>query len=93
TTISDINPLKQPYDLSTYMNFLEAFIAKGALVNEHHLGHYMPLNNWLSPFISLSLFVNMVEKNQQESDEIFLVTQHKHCSMLWLADFSQTPES
>lgn len=92
-TISDINPLKQPYDLSTYMNFLDAFIAKGALVNEHHLGHYMPLNNWLTPFISLSLFVNMVEKNQQESDEIFLVTQHKHCSMLWLADFSQMPES
>lgn len=93
TAISDINPLKQPYDLSTYMSFLEAFIAQGALVNEHHLGHYMPLNNWLKPFISLSLFIDLAKEDQQESDRSFLITQHKHCNMLWLLDSSQASES
>lgn len=91
--ISDINPLKQPYDMTVYMSFIDAFIAKGALVNEHHLGHYMPLNNWLTPFISLSLFVDMAQKDQQESEKIFLVTQHKHCSVLWLADASSPSAS
>ena len=52
----------------------------------------MPLNNWLKPFISLSLFVNLAEKDQQESDSVFLITQHKHCSMLWLADDFQKSE-
>lgn len=93
TAMSDINPLKQPYDLSTYMSFLEAFIAQGALVNEHHLGHYMPLNNWLKPFISLSLFIDLAKEDQQESDRSFLITQHKHCNMLWLLDSSQISES
>ncbi|MGO3281754.1 MAG: hypothetical protein ACTJH0_10200 [Psychrobacter sp.] len=92
TAISDINPSTQPYDMSVYMSFVEAFITKGALVNEYHLGHYMPLNNWLKPFISLSLFVNLAEKDQQESDSVFLITQHKHCSMLWLADDFQKSE-
>ncbi|HCT73415.1 MULTISPECIES: hypothetical protein [Psychrobacter] len=92
TAMSDINPLKQPYDLSTYMSFLEAFIAQGALVNEHHLGHYMPLNNWLKPFISLSLFIDLAKEDQQESDRSFLITQHKHCNMLWLADSFQTSD-
>ena len=93
TAISDINPSNQPYDMSVYMNFLDAFIAQGALVNERHLGHYMPLNHWLKPFISLSLFVDLVENDQQESDSVFLITQHKHCTMLWLADASQQSES
>ena len=79
--------------MSVYMNFLDAFIAQGALVNERHLGHYMPLNHWLKPFISLSLFVDLVENDQQESDSVFLITQHKHCTMLWLADASQQSES
>ncbi|MGP5203034.1 hypothetical protein ACTXKB_09770 [Psychrobacter aquimaris] len=92
TAMSDINPLKQPYDLSTYMSFLEAFIAQGALVNEHHLGHYMPLNNWLKPFVSLSLFIDLAKEDQQESDRSFLITQHKHCNMLWLADSFQTSD-
>lgn len=93
TAMSDINPLKQPYDLSTYMSFLEAFIAQGALVNEHHLGHYMPLNNWLKPFISLSLFIDLAKEDQQESDRSFLITQHKQCNVLWLIDSSQASES
>ncbi|WP_152513961.1 hypothetical protein [Psychrobacter aquaticus] len=92
TAISDINPVKQPYDVSVYMNFLEAFIAKGALVNEYNLGHYMPLNQWLKPFIGLSLFVNLAGNDRQESELLFLFTQHKQCSMLWLADLSQTSE-
>ena len=92
TAMSDINPSKQPYDMSVYMNFVEAFIVQGALANEHHLGHYMPLNNWLTPFISLSLFVDSIEKDQQQLDSIFLITQHKHCAMLWLADDSQKSE-
>lgn len=90
TAISDINPLNQLYDVSVYLRFLEAFIAKGALVNEHYLGHYMPLNQWLKPFISLSLFVNSAENSKQESELIFLVTQHKRCSILWLADSPKT---
>ncbi|MBE0442514.1 MAG: hypothetical protein ACTH7W_08095 [Psychrobacter sp.] len=92
TAISDINPSTQPYDMSVYMSFVEAFITKGALVNEYHLGHYMPFNNWLKSFISLSLFVDLAEKDQQESDSLFLITQHKHCSILWLADDSQKSE-
>ena len=92
TAMSDINPSIQPYDVSVYLNFLDAFIAKGALVNEHHLGHYMPLNHWLTPFISLSLFVDLVEENQQESDRSFLITQHKQCTLLWLADSSKAFE-
>ncbi|MDN3453963.1 MULTISPECIES: hypothetical protein [unclassified Psychrobacter] len=91
--ISDINPSTQPYDISVYMSFLDAFIAQGALVNEHHLGHYMPLNNWLRPFISLSLFVDLAKEDRQESDCIFLITQHKSCSMLWSAGLSQASES
>ena len=93
TAVSDINPLNQPYDLSTYMSFLEAFTAQGALVNEHNLGHYMPLNNWLKPFISLSLFIELAKVGKQESDRSFLITKHKHCNMLWLANSSQTSES
>ncbi|AMN66986.1 hypothetical protein AK825_04065 [Psychrobacter sp. P11G5] len=91
TVLSDINPLNQPYDMSLLMNFIDAFIAHGALVNERHLGHYMPLSTWLKPFISLSLLINLASEGQQESDSIFLITQHKQCSMLWLADYDQTP--
>lgn len=92
TAISDINPLKQPYDISVYLSFLEAFTTKGALVNEHHLGHYMPLNQWLKPFIGLSLFVNLAKNSQQESEILLFFTQHKHCSILWLADSSKTSD-
>lgn len=88
TSITDINPEKQPYDMSVYMSFIDALTAQDILVNEHYLGHYMPSNLWLKPFIGLSLFVNLINTNQQESDYIFLETQHKRCSMLWLADFS-----
>lgn len=91
TVLSDINPLNQPYDMSLLMNFIDAFIAHGALVNERYLGHYMPLSTWLKPFISLSLLINLASEGQQESDSIFLITQHKQCSMLWLADYDQTP--
>ncbi|MGM8909222.1 hypothetical protein ACS8FB_03770 [Psychrobacter sp. 1U1] len=88
TSITDINPEKQPYDMSVYMSFIDALTAQDILVNELYLGHYMPSNLWLKPFIGLSLFVNLINTNQQESDYIFLETQHKRCSMLWLADFS-----
>ena len=91
TVLSDINPLNQRYDMSLLMNFIDAFIAHGALVNERYLGHYMPLSTWLKPFISLSLLINLASEGQQESDSIFLITQHKQCSMLWLADYDQTP--
>lgn len=93
TAISDINPSIQTYDISVYMSFLEAFIAHDALVNEHHLGHYMPLNNWLKSFISLALFVDLAKENQQESERSFLITQHKQCTMLWLADVSSSFDS
>lgn len=90
TILSDINPLKQPYNISVFMDFTEAFIEQGAIVNDYSLGHYMPSNNWLKSFISLSLFVDLVEKERQNSNILFLITQHKQCSFLWLADFSQT---
>jgi hypothetical protein len=88
TSMTDINPEKQPYDISVYMSFINALTEQDILVNEHYLGHYMPSNLWLKPFISLSLFVNLINTNKQESDFIFLETQHKQCSLLWLADFS-----
>lgn len=90
--MSDINLATQPYDISAYMSFIEAFTTNGVLVNDHHLGHYMPLNHWLNPFISLSLLVDFIESSQQESENPFLITQHKHCTMLWMADLSQTSD-
>ncbi len=88
--ISDINPEKQPYEISSFINFIDAFIAQGSLVNDCHLGHYMPLSTWLKPFISLSLLINLASEDRQESDSLFLITQHKQCSMLWLVDCLQT---
>ena len=93
TAMSDINPSIQPYDISVYMSFIEAFTANGALVNEHHLGHYMPSNHWLTPFIGLSLFVDSIESSKQELEQSFFIAQHKHCTMLWLIDSSQTSDS
>ena len=93
TAMSDINPSIQPYHISVYMSFIEAFTANGALVNEHHLGHYMPSNRWLTPFIGLSLFVDSIESSKQELEKAFFIAQHKHCTMLWLIDSSQTSDS
>ncbi|PKG35563.1 hypothetical protein CXF65_06655 [Psychrobacter sp. Sarcosine-3u-12] len=86
TLLSDINPSTQPYDLSLLMTFIDEFIAQGALVNDHHLGHYMPLNSWLQPFLSLALLVSATKEQPQESDIKLLITQHKHRCMLWLAE-------
>ena len=90
TLLSDINPSTQPYDLSLLMTFIDEFIAQGALVNDHHLGHYMPLNSWLQPFLSLALLVSAAKEQPQESDIKLLITQHKHRCMLWLAEPNQT---
>ncbi len=86
TILSDINPSPQPYDLSEFMTFTASFSEKGALVNEHHLGHYMPLNVWLKSFISLALLADLVNNDRQQSEHRLLITQHKSCCMLWLAD-------
>lgn len=88
TSITDINPQNQPDDISVYMSFIDALTEQDILVNEYHLGHYMPLNHWLKPFISLSLFVSLTKEDQQESDYLLLKTRHKKCSTLWSADFS-----
>ena len=90
TLLSDINPATQPYDLSLLMTFIDEFIAQGALVNDHHLGHYMPLNSWLQPFLCLALLVSAAKEQPQESDIKLLITQHKHRCMLWLAEPNQT---
>lgn len=90
TLLSDINPSTQPYDLSLLMTFIDEFIAQGALVNDHHLGHYMPLNSWLQPFLCLALLVSAAKEQPQESDIKLLITQHKHRCMLWLAESNQT---
>ena len=90
TLLSDINPATQPYDLSILMTFIDEFIAQGALVNDHHLGHYMPLNSWLQPFLSLALLVSAAKDQPQEPDIKLLITQHKHCCVLWLAESNQT---
>lgn len=89
TLLSDINPIKQPYDLSLIMTFIDKFIEQGALVNDHHLGHYMPLNSWLKPFLGLALLVSAAKNQQQESDIKLLITQHKHCCVLWLAESNE----
>lgn len=90
TLLSDINPATQPYDLSLLMTFIDEFIAQGALVNDHHLGHYMPLNSWLQTFLSLALLVSAAKDQPQESDIKLLITQHKRCCVVWLAESNQT---
>lgn len=89
TVLSDINSSTQPYDLSEFMSFTDSFIKKGALVNEHHLGHYMPLNVWLKSFIALALLVDLAPQNQQSLEYQLLITQYKHHCILWLADHAE----
>ena len=84
--ISDINPLSQSYDIALFMTFIEEFIEKGALVNDHHLGHYMPSNEWLKTFLSVSMLVDSVFNDAQELNHHFLITQHKRCCYLWFAE-------
>lgn len=84
--ISDINPLSQSYDIALFMTFIEEFIEKGALVNDHHLGHYMPSNEWLKTFLSVSMLVDSVFNDAQELNYHFLITQHKRCCYLWFAE-------
>ena len=84
--ISDINPLSQSYDIALFMTFIEDFIEKGALVNDHHLGHYMPSNEWLKTFLSVSMLVDSVFNDAQELNYHFLITQHKRCCYLWFAE-------
>lgn len=88
--LSDISSEIQPYDLSVFLSFAETFIDQSTLVETHHLGSYMPLNTWLKPFISLSLFVNLVYDGQQESEKLFLITQHKPSCLLWTVDATPT---
>nr|WP_317200889.1 hypothetical protein [uncultured Psychrobacter sp.] len=90
--LSDINPSKQPYDLAVFMTFVDSFVEKGALVNEHHLGHYMPLNLWLPSLTSLAMVIQLSYEDQHESDTKFLITQHKRCCMLWLVEDFDTSE-
>lgn len=87
--LTDINPLEQAYNLSTFTTFIDLLIEKDVLVNEHHLGHYMPSSLWLKTFISLSLLVSQDELDKQESDLSFLITKHKNHCMLWLKYFSE----
>ena len=84
--ISDINPFSQSYDIALFMTFIEEFIEKGALVNDHHLGHYMPSNEWLKTFLSVSVLVDSVFNDAQELNHHFLITQHKRCCYLWFAE-------
>ena len=84
--MSDINPLSQSYDIALFMTFIEEFIEKGALVNDHHLGHYMPSNEWLKTFLSVSMLVDSVFNDAQELNHHFLITQHKRCCYLWFAE-------
>ena len=71
------------------MTFIDSLIEKDVLVNEHHLGHYMPSNLWLKTYVSLSLLVSQDELDKQESDLSFLITKHKNNCMLWLKYFSE----
>jgi hypothetical protein len=89
TLFSDINLVNQPNESVLFMTFIDDLTAQGALVNEHFLGHYMPLSLYLKPFISLALLVDFTNNNQQQSDTDFLITQHKHCCVLWLSDPSK----
>ena len=89
TLFSDINPVNQPNESKLFMTFIDDLTAQGTLVNEHFLGHYMPSSLYLKPFISLALLVNFANNNQQQSDTAFLITQHKHCCVLWLLDPSK----
>src|SRR5690606_28875110 len=87
--LTDINPLEQAYNLSAFMTFIDSLIEKDVLVNEHHLGHYMPSNLWLKTFISLSLLISQANSDEQESGLSFLITKHKHDCILWLQHSSE----
>lgn len=88
TALSDINPTTQPFDLVEFMTLIDSFNEKGALVNEHHLGHYMPLNVWLKSFIGLALLADLAPNKQQPLEFQLLITQYKRHCMLWLASHS-----
>jgi len=90
--LSDINPVKQPYDLSEIMQISDAIRAKGVLVNDYNLGHYGFSNDYLKSLISISLFINLSQIIEQESDTTLLITQHARYCLLWQADTIKTPE-
>lgn len=87
--LSDINPSTQPYDLSAFIEFVNSFNQKDALVNEHHLGHYMPLNVWLKSFIAVALLVDIATENKHPLEYRLLITQSNHHCTLWLADHAE----
>ena len=88
--LSDINLLSQPYDLSEIIKLSTELENKGALVNNHNLGHYMPLNPWMKSLVSLALFLDLSEIIEQPSNIIFLITQHNSCCLLWQAHTIKT---
>lgn len=90
--LSDINPVKQPYDLSEIMQISDDIRAKGALVNDYNLGHYGFSNDYLKSLISISLFINLSQIIEQESGITLLITQHASYCLLWQADTIKTPE-
>lgn len=81
--LTDINPIKQPYDLTLINKLADEMTMKGALANEYFLGHYMPLNSSMKTLLSLGLFLIHDDTSEQELDMKLLITQHQRCCLLW----------
>lgn len=84
---SDINLLNSVYDLAILTKLIEAMQDKGALVNEHYLGHYVPNKVWFTTFLSLAILSSASHNNKQQSDIMMLITKHNLCCVLWTVDF------
>lgn len=85
--LSDINLLNSTYDLAILTTLIEAMQDKGALVNEHYLGHYVSNNIWLTTFLSIAALYSITQEDKQQSDILMLITKRSYCCILWKVDF------
>ena len=86
TVLSDINPVKQPFDTAIFMSFVDKILSQGALVNDHQLGHHMHRSDWMRGLIAISLFADIDFDEQPESDIVCLTMQQDTGYTLWLAE-------
>lgn len=86
TVLSDINPVKQPFDTAIFMSFVDNILDQGALVNDYQLGHHMHRSDWMRCLIAMSLFADIEVDDQSESDIVCLTMQQDTGYTLWLAE-------
>lgn len=84
TALSDISPFTEPDNLVIFMRLLDQLKDKGALVNEHHLGHYVLMNKWMQILISLSLFADVDINDDDEFNKNLLIIHDQVNTLLWI---------